>query len=150
LVKSQVLAATTSARYYNGFYLKVIQSKNPNCSWSGYPPADNCLFLREAVQAVYNIGKIPAVFSTFNIWKQIFGTTCDTFATSTGAYLWYAKYESNGKVNATKTTNDYVPFGGWVVSGNRVWVKQIGGTVNIPSCGSSVFDIVWTPNATFS
>jgi hypothetical protein len=135
--------------FYPGIYLKVIQSKNPNCSWSGYAPADNCLFLREAVQAVYNIGKLPAVFSTFNIWKQIFGTTCDTFATDTGAYLWYANYESNGKVNSTKTTNDYKPFGGWVVSDNRVWVKQIGGTVNIPSCGSSVFDIIWDPLAGF-
>lgn len=148
LVQSQVLAATTSAMFYPGIYLKVIPTTNTACSWSPYSAVDNCNYLKEAANAVWNIGKKAAIFSTANIWKQFFGTSCNTFATDTGAYLWYANYESNGVLNSVKSTADYVPFGGWQVSGNKVWVKQIAGKVGL-MCGGGFVDIIWDPLAPF-
>jgi hypothetical protein len=131
LVLTQVYANTGSAFYYPGLYLKVIPTSNPSCSWAGYTAASNCLFLKEAVQAVKNIGRTPAVFSTAANWNLYFGTACNTFATDTGAYLWYSNYQVDGTVNPVKSTADFVSFGGWLLTGNKVWVKQVGDNVRL-------------------
>jgi hypothetical protein len=147
LVLNQVYAATPGVRYFPGLYLKVIPTVNPVCSWTGYTGAANCLYLKEAVQAVRNIGRTPAVYATSADWKLYFGTSCDTFATDTGAYLWYANYQTNGIANSVQSSADYVPFGGWLVSGRRVWVKKVGDNVPIGYiCGSGFVDLIHPTN----
>jgi len=113
-------------------WMKVEPSSNPECSWEGYSQSDNCNFLKEAAQAI-NTRNSPGVFSTARIWKQFFGSSCDTFATDIGALNIWSNYESSaGRVNSPKSFDDYVPFGGWTSPG----IKKLVGSVTIPLlCG---------------
>ena len=119
------------------FVMKIEPSSNPDCTWEGYLPSDNCNFLKEAVGAIHNIGQLPVVFSTARIWQKLFGSSCDTFASDTSTYLVYANYESNGHVNSTQTFDDFVSFGGWSIDSGFVVAKQVFGNTTVPLlCGS--------------
>jgi len=121
---------------YHFFYIKVQPTSNPECSWEGYSHSDNCNFLKEAANAVNNLGWITTIFSTANIWKHFFGSSCDTFAADTQAIMGYANYDRTGQVNSVQSFDDYVPFGGWIVAPNSVMGKQVGGNVTVPLlCG---------------
>ena len=98
------------------FYIKVKSSIHPDCSWESYGHSDNCNFLKEAANAVQNIGWSPVIFSTSLIWKQFFGSSCDTFASDSNAWLEYANYDATGHVSSTQSFADFVPFGGWTVA----------------------------------
>ena len=130
-----------SGIFGGALYIKVVPSKNPDCSWESYSQSDNCNFLKEAVNAVWKGGRyrgqwVPYIFSTANIWKKYFGSTCDTFAKDTGAYLSYAIYDSTGHVVSTQTKHDFVPFGGWAAGDWHIIAKQVGGSVRVPLlCG---------------
>jgi hypothetical protein len=138
-----VYTNTIGVNYYSGVYLKVIPTTNPNCSWAGYSAASNCAFLKEAAQAIRNIGASPVVFSTAPNWNLYFGTACNTFATDTNFFLWYANYQANGIVNPVRSSADFVTFGGWVVAGGKVWVKTIAENVPLGYfCGSGFIDLV--------
>ena len=140
--------------YGYDIFIKVEPSSNPDCSWEGYSQLDNCNFLKEAVNAIWNIegpvGFIMAgVFTTARIWKQFFGSSCDTFATDADAFLWYAQYDSTGHATLTQSFDDFVPFGGWKV--NDFIAKQIGGDVKVPLlCESKAWypfvDLIWLQN----
>jgi len=117
-------------------YIKVEPSSNPECSWEGYSHSDNCNFLKEAANAVSFTSWHLGVFSTAHIWKRLFGSSCDTFAVDTEAYLWYANYDSSGHVISTQSFGDLVAFGGWTVVSKQVTAKQVGGNVTVPLlCG---------------
>jgi len=120
--------------------MKVEPSSNPDCSWEGYSQSDNCNFLTEAANAVKNIDFFSAIFTTAPIWQQFFGSSCDTFAADTGAYLWYANYNNTGNVNPTLSFDDFVPFGGWTAHSAALVMKQVGGNVTIPLlCGNKAW-----------
>jgi hypothetical protein len=145
-----VYSSTPGVSYYPGVYLKIIPTTNPSCSWAPYTPASNCAFLTEAVNAVRSIGRTPAVFSTAPNWNIYFGTACNTFATLSNAYLWYANYQVDGTVNPVKSSADFVPFGGWLVTGNKVWVKNVAENVPLGFfCGSGFIDLIYDPLAGF-
>jgi hypothetical protein len=110
--------------------LKVQTSTNPDCTWSKYNYTSNCAFLAEAVKAVKKLNWFPTIFSTALSWKKIFGNSCNNFKASNPAYLIYANYDSTGKLNTTKTLDDFIPFGGW--QKNEVMLKLISGGAKIP------------------
>ena len=142
LVNTDIMipAHTNPANHNRMIAIKVEPSSNPTCSWAGHTAIDNCNFLTEAVNAVTHLGWFPSVFSTANIWKQFFGSSCDTFATATGAAVWYAKYDNTGHVTSSNTFDDFVPFGGWALSGRKVTIKQISGNLTVPLlCGSTAW-----------
>ena len=130
------LISSSQASFDNFFYIKVEPTSNPDCSWAGYSQSDNCNYLKEAVNAVHSIGWSPAIFSTAHIWALFFGSSCDTFATDTGSFLWYVDYNSTGNVDSTPDFSDFVSFGGWTAP----LVKQVSGSVTIPLlCGNTAW-----------
>lgn len=88
-----------NARFNGVMYLKVQPNSNPGCSWDRYNQIDNCDFLVQAAIQIWNVGWFPGVFSTARIWQQLFGSSCNNFAGDTFAKLWYANYDSKGRVN---------------------------------------------------
>jgi len=76
------------------------------------------------------------VFSTANIWQQYFGNSCDFIASSTGALLWYANYETNGQVNSVQSYDDFTSFGGWTTP----FLKQTGGNMTVSLCNNPVWN----------
>jgi len=109
LVNTEIVAPIVTVMDNNGvfasdayIFIKVEPSSNPECSWEGYSQSDNCNFLKEAAGAVVNWNNVwtPCIFSTARIWRQFFGSSCDTFATDTNAPLWYANYDSTGQVHS--------------------------------------------------
>ena len=113
-------------------WIKVEPNTTPGCSWSGYPELENCAFLAATVGQAQSYGKTVGVFSTANIWKQFFGSSCDIGVS--GIPLWYADYTTTGHVDSTVAYDDFVPFGGWTSPS----LKQVGGNVTItPLCGHS-------------
>jgi hypothetical protein len=141
---------TPKVKYYPGIYLKIIPTTNPSCSWDGFSAASNCAFLKEAVAAVKGIGRAPAVFSTAPNWNLYFGNACNNFATETNAYLWYANYQTDGTMNPVKSSADFVPFGGWLVAGNKVLVKTVAEDIPLGyNCGFGLIDMIYNPISKF-
>ena len=116
-MSTEILApVSNNPENYPLVFIKVEPRSNPECSWAGYSPLDNCNFLKEATNAVWHLGSYtPAIFSTAPIWEQFFGSSCDTFAADTGALLSHASYNSTGQVTSTHSYNDFVPFGGFTL-----------------------------------
>jgi len=59
LVNDQIitpLLTNPEANFGSILYIKVEPSINPDCSWEGYNPSDNCNYLKEATMAVLNLG----------------------------------------------------------------------------------------------
>lgn len=111
---------------------------------------DNCNFLQQALNKINQIGYIPGVFSTAHIWEKFFGSNCDSIAgLNGGTWLWYANYNSSGQVDSIRSFDDFVPFGGWTVGSSFLTMKQVGGNVTVPLCGSSTWhafvDYIWGP-----
>ena len=95
LVNTELLIPLSKYRrsnFYQVLVIKVVPNSNPECSWDNHSHLDNCNFLKDAANAVWNIHVYgspltPTIFSTAHIWKKIFGSSCDFFATDTGAIL---------------------------------------------------------------
>ena len=85
-------------------------------------------------------------FSTKNIWNRVFGTTCTEYGSI--AYLWYADYQANGKVDPTESFSDFTAyggFGGWT----QPDLKTTVGTTHVTLCNNpawhALINIDWHP-----
>ena len=143
------LNSNPKSSFYFMFFIKVVPSSNPECSWESYSYSDNCNFLRETINAVVSVaGAAPNIFSTAQIWAKFFGNSCNSLGAETGASVSYASYDASGHVTSTQSLSDYVPFGGWTVSSGQVVAKQIDGSLTVPLlCGSiawhAFIDVLW-------
>jgi len=51
-----ILPMITNAKFFPFIYLKVVPSSNPDCSWEGYTPSDNCKYLVGVANVIYPLG----------------------------------------------------------------------------------------------
>jgi hypothetical protein len=121
---------TIDNNLFGFLWIKVIPNTTPGCLWTGHTAADNCNFLESAISRAQIYTPLIGIFTTANIWKQLFGNSCNIWAT--GVPLFYANYQTNGRVNSNLDYTDFKTFGGWTSAG----LKQVGGSVTVTSlCG---------------
>ena len=125
---------------FDSIWIKVEPNSTPGCSWEGFSQTDNCAYITEFYQALFNAFSVEGVsigiFSTASIWKKFFGSSCNLFG-EYGVSLWYAHYGSNGKIDSTQSFDDFVPFGGFMP-----YFKQIGGSVHISLCNNPNWKVI--------
>jgi hypothetical protein len=142
------VVAAIPSNLYATLLIKVIENITSACSWEGhgYSDADNCAFINAAVAQVQSYGLLAGVFSTVNIWGRFFGNSCNSLGAITPPInLWYARYNTSGRVDPVLTFADYSAFGGW----GEASMKQVAGSIRINLCdipGWTAFvDFNWFP-----
>jgi hypothetical protein len=53
-------------------------------------------------------------------------------------------------MNSVKSSADFVPFGGWLVAGNKVLVKTVAEDISLGyTCGFGFIDMIYNPISKF-
>ncbi len=77
-----------------------------NCNWKKFSGYDNCQYIKAAVQAVYDAGRVPGIYTSPWEWEQVMGsqTACPELSYLP---LWFNNYDGEDDFS------DWYQIGGW-------------------------------------